>query len=62
MRIYNEIWAHPRISRKWHIDVWPQLRANTFLPMSTTKFVTNDRVSRVSKAYVSLLQKIKCIS
>jgi hypothetical protein len=58
MGVDNQIWTHPRNSRKWHIDIWPQLGANTFLTMSTAKFVTDDGVSRMSKTYIHLLKNV----
>ncbi|WVZ03211.1 hypothetical protein V8G54_024017 [Vigna mungo] len=59
MGIDDEIRAHASISRKWHINIWPQLRANTFLSMSTAKFIPNNRVPRMSKAYVNLLKMLR---
>lgn len=57
MRIDNKVWPHSCMSWKWHISIWPQLWANTFLSMPTAKFITNYRVSGTSETYVDLIKK-----
>jgi hypothetical protein len=54
MRINDQIWSHASICREWHVNVRPQLRANTLLPMSTAELVTDYRVSYTTQTNVRL--------
>lgn len=59
MWIDYKIWPHSSDCWKWHINVWPQLRANTLLAMSATKLITNNRISSAPETYISLSKEIK---
>lgn len=54
MRVNDQIWPHASICREWHVNVRPQLRANTLLPMSAAELVTNYGVSYTTQTNVRL--------